>query len=683
MTPRLGKMVAVGAFAGSLALLGMQSVSGVALASGTNPRTASLTAPSYLTTLAGASIANMYSSGFAWDPVNHRIVVADTGNNRIEFYNDTTSGAQFVSAFGSFGSGDGQFNSPREVAIDGSGNIYVADAGNNRVEAFTSSGTFRWASQDQPGWTNSTGGCLYPERSTVCLNQPIGVGWDSVLNQLLVADTGDSYIKAFSLSGSGTAATWISTSPSGKSILGFTNPRGVTRGPGGYIWVSAYEQNQIKAYQVTGSGLTQTWTLKVTLGSTAGHGNNQLSFPYNVAFSPDGTYAYVSDIGNDRIAVYNISNLNSPMWLGQYGSRCNQPCGDPGVKGGDTGKFAFLRRVLVEGADGPHPGAVFGDDFWGNGMNAWNPPVANVLASVLLEQVDGVHAPAPGFAQAFGVAVGPGTAPDVYGVDRLNQRMEQFVQSTNAFVTASGVRGSTKVADGFSWPEDVAVAPDGTVWLADTRNSRLQHWPTMSVTGVYDVGTKGSGKGQFNYIEGLTVDGGGNVWVADTNNNRIEECANPCNATGSTFQTFGGPTPGTGVCQFNNPQSVAVGPTGQIYVADTLNNRIDEFTISDGSCNPSSWITYSGSLNGPQGVTVAGDGTVWVADSGNNAVVHLDASLNNLGDGFGGPTAGMGTMQFDDPHSLAVFDNIGTGTHTLYVADTYNNRIQEFNIAGA
>ena len=326
---------------------------------------------------------------------------------------------------------------------------------------------------------------------------------------------------------------------------------------------------------------------------------------------------------------------------------------------------------------------MFGDDFWGNGMNAWNPPVANVPGS-FLEQVDGVHAPAPGFAQAFGVAVGPGTTPDVYGVDRLNQRIEQFVQSSNAFVTASGVRGSTKVADGFSWPEDVAVAPDGSVWLADTRNSRLQHWPaSLSTTGVTDVGTKGTGMGQFNYIEGLTVDASGNVWVADTNNNRIEECDNPCNATGSTFHTFGGPTPGSGVCQFNNPQSVAVGPSGQIYVADTLNNRVDEFTISGESCNSSSWTTYSGSLNGPQGIAVAGDGTVWVADSGNNAVVHLNATLTNLGDGFGGPLAGNGTMQLDDPHSLAVFDNIATGTHTLYVADTYNNRIQEFNIAGA
>ena len=674
MTHRLGRKASVGGLAGAMVLVGMQSLGGVASASAPSPRKASLTAPSFLATLAGPSIANMYSSGFAWDPVNRRIVVADTGNNQIEFY---SAGGTKLGFFGTFGSGNGQLNSPREVTIDGSGNIYVADAGNSRVEAFTSSGGFLWATKDLLGWTNSIGGCLYPERGTVCLNQPIGVGWDPVNNVLLVADTGDSYIKTFTLSG-----TWLSTSPSGKNTLGFTDPRGVTRGPGGYVWVSAYEQNQIKAFQVTGTGLTQTWTLKVTLGSSAGHGNNQLSFPYNVAFSPDGTYAYVSDIGNDRIAIYNISNLNSPVWVGQYGSRCNQPCGDPGQLKGDTSKFAFLRRVLVEGTDGPNPGAVFGDDFWGNGMNAWNPPTGSFPGTpgTFLEQVDGVHAPAPGFAQAFGVAVGPGTTPYVYGVDRLNQRMEQFVQSTNAFVTASGVRGSTKVADGFSWPEDAAVAPDGSVWLADTRNSRIQHWPAnLSTTGVTDVGTKGSGTGQFNYIEGLTVDSSGVVWVADTNNNRIESY----NPSDGTFHTYG--VLGNGVCQFDNPQGIAVGSSGQIYVADTLNNRIDEFTISGGTCSPSSWQSYSGALNGPQGVAVAGDGTVWVADSGNNAIVHLSAGspspLTNLDDGFGG--FGNGTMQFDDPHSLAVFDNNTTSTHTLYVADTYNNRIQEFNIAGA
>jgi tripartite motif-containing protein 71 len=671
MTHRLGRKASFGALTGAMALIGMQSLGGVASAS-TSSVSASLTAPTYTGTLAGASIANMYSSGFAWDPVNHRIVVADTGNNQIEFYSAIGTP---LGSFGSFGSANGQLNSPREVTTDGSGNIYVADAGNSRVEAFTSTGGFLWATRDLPGWTNSIGGCLYPERGTVCLNQPIGVGWDPVNNVLLVADTGDSYVKTFTLSGA-----WVSTSPSGKNTLGFTDPRGVTRGPGGYIWVSAYTQNQIKAFQVTGTGLTQTWTLMVTLGSTAGHGNNQLSFPYNVAFSPDSTYAYVSDIGNDRIAIYNISNLNSPVWIGQYGSRCNQPCGDPGQPKGDTGKFAFLRRVLVEGTDGPNPGAVFGDDFWGNGMNAWNPPTGSFPGTpgTFFEQVDGVHAPAPGFAQAFGVAVGPGTAPSIYGVDRLNQRMEQFVQSTGAFVTASGVRGSTKVADGFSWPEEAAVAPDGSVWLADTRNSRLQHWPAnLSTTGVTDVGTKGTGSGQFNYIEGLTVDSSGVVWVADTDNNRIESY----NPSDGTFHTYGGL--GSGTCQFNNPQGIAIGSSGQIDVADTLNNRIDHFTISGTTCNASSWSTYSGGLNGPQGVAVAADGTVWVADSGNNAIVHLSAgpTFTNLDDGFGG--LGNDTMHFDDPHSLAVFDNTSSGIHTLYVADTYNNRIQEFNIAGA
>jgi hypothetical protein len=64
-----------------------------------------------------------------------------------------------------------------------------------------------------------------------------------------------------------------------------------------------------------------------------------------------------------------------------------------------------------------------------------------------------------------------------------------------------------------------------------------------------------------------------------------------------------------------------------------------------------------------------------VADSGNSRVVHISAALSDLGDGFGG--FGTGNLQFDDPHSLAVFGS------TLYVADTYNNRIQEFNIAGS
>ena len=390
-------------------LIGFQSLSAAPAAPG--GRSTAVDEPdASASTLAGPAAANMYSSassgtrstsGSSWP------TPAITGSSFTRLVGVKTF------QFGAFGSGNGQLNSPRDVAIDGSGNIYVADAGNSRVEKFNRTGAFIWAS---PGGPSSK--CLYTVRNTTCLNQPIGVSWDATNNVLLIADTGDFYIKSFDANG-----VWLSTSPSGKNILGFTDPRDVTRGAGGYLWVSAYEQNQIKAYQVTGTGGSQTWTLKVTFGdgSKSGHGPNQLSFPYNVAFSTDGTYAYVSDIGNDRIGIYNVSNLSTPTWIGQYGTRCNSPCPNPP---GDAQKFAFLRRVAVE-TNGTNAGAVIGDDFWGNGMDIWNPPTGTTPGTFLL-QIDGVHAPAPGFAQAFGVAVGPGSSPYIYGVDRLNQRIERF-----------------------------------------------------------------------------------------------------------------------------------------------------------------------------------------------------------------------------------------------------------------
>src|ERR1035441_3609275 len=584
----------------------------------------------------------MYSSGTEWDPTNDRIVVADTGNNQIEFYSATTGHRS--GQFGSFGSANGQLNSPRDVAIDGSANVYVADAGNDRVQKFTSSGAFVWASAGSP-----SSKCKSTQAKSTCLNTPIGVTWDATNNVLLVADTGDNFIKAFSASGA-----WLWTSPAGAS-LGVITPRDVARGPGGYVWVSAYQENQIKAFAVTSAG---AWTTKpkVVLGeASGGSGNNQLSVPYNVAFSPNGTIAYVADIGNDRIAVFNITNLSKPQWLGAYGKRCNEPCPSPVP----SGEFAFLRRVAVE-----TNGDVIGDDFWGNGMFVFPPATIPFATKPTLLQIEGFHAPAPGFAQAFGVTVGSdGTT---YGVDRLNQRIERF-SSSGAFLNASGARGIG--ADAFSWPEDAAVAPDGSLWLADTRNSRLQRWPAnLATAGVTDVGSKGSGVGQFNYIEGVAVDSSGVVWVADTNNNRIESY----NPSDGTFHTYG--VLGNGVSHFQTRPVVVATAGGKIYVADSLHNRIVEMTVASGACTGFT-ATFSTAINDPQGITVAPDGTIWVANAGDNNIVHLSSSLVNLGDGFG--SLGSGNLQFDDPHSLAVFNT------TLFVADTYNNRIQEFNIAGS
>ena len=77
-------------------------------------------------------------------------------------------------------------------------------------------------------------------------------------------------------------------------------------------------------------------------------------------------------------------------------------------------------------------------------------------------------------------------------------------------------------------------------------------------------------------------------------------------------------------------------------------------------------------LSGPQGIALAPDGTLWVANTQSDQVVQLSSNLSSELTTFGTP--GSGSTNFNLPHSLAVSGS------TLFVADTYNNRIQEFKM---
>lgn len=74
------------------------------------------------------------------------VYVADMYNHRVQKLNIS---GQFVTSWGSQGSGDAQFNFPAGVAVDSSGNVYVADSGNYQIKKFTASGQFitHWGSQ--------------------------------------------------------------------------------------------------------------------------------------------------------------------------------------------------------------------------------------------------------------------------------------------------------------------------------------------------------------------------------------------------------------------------------------------------------------------------------------------------------------------------------------------------------
>ena len=626
-------------------------------------------APTYVGLLAGPSVAATYPSGVEYDDVNGRLVVADTGLDRIEFYSyefdGTPSWTKLPGQFGSHGTGNGQFDTPRDIAIDETGAIYVADAGNNRVQKFSSTGVFQWTTP--PGFSDP--------RS---LNTPIGLTWDAVNDVVLVASTGQDSIKAFNANGS---LAWqsppgIRTNGLQAGEIDIDAPRDVTRGPDGRLWIADYHHHRVAIYDVTPpatAGGTATFTdgnagavgiqPGQTLGSN-GSGVGNLNFPYNVDFSPDGSIAYVSDTGNNRVARWDISGA-SPQWLTPLGGNCPEspePCLDPPA---DLGWIDTLRRVVIDPAGRPVTA-----DFWGNGMQVWtsSTSVGNGNTDAMLLQIELQEAPAPGFAQAFGVA----TASDgkIYAVDRLNQRLEYF-DANGAFVRAAGNRGTSQGR--FSWPEAVAVDPSsGVVWAADTRGDRIQRWPaTLSSRSTFSRGTTGSGVGQFNYPEDLDVAPDGVVFIADTRNDRIQmydPAADPApqTNTGSSGLSVFPAAPASG--SLNDPQGVVATSTS-VFVADTLNDRILKFSRANGSQQAVSNV----GLSDPQGIGLASDGTLWVADTGNHRIVHLSANLENLNHTFG--SRGTGGLQFEFPHTVAAH-----GTR-LYVADTFNDRVQIVDVS--
>jgi DNA-binding beta-propeller fold protein YncE len=121
--------------------------------------------------------------------------------------------------------------------------------------------------------------------------------------------------------------------------------------------------------------------------------------------------------------------------------------------------------------------------------------------------------------------------------------------------------------------------------------------------------------------------------------------------------------------EFNQPSSVWVDDTGNIYIADTFNHRIQEFTAKGKPVR-----VWTHSFFGPRCVKGDNNGKIFVADTGNHKIQVFDQSGIFLKE-FGGHGTGEG--KFDEPVGLAV-DAKGF----VYVADANNNRIQKFDNSG-
>ncbi len=530
--------------------------------------------------------------------------------------------------WGSFGGGHGQFGPIGGLATDGEGNVYVVDSSHDRIEKFNPDGVYLgdWGGAgSQPG--------RFHFGSSQDFTRPPGGGIAVAGSYVYVADSGNNRIQRFNLSG-GEPLVW---GTKGAGPGQFSYPRGVAANAG-EVLVSDDDNHRIEQFTPEGGYVG-------SVGSE-GSGPGQFAYPYGVALDAAGD-VYVADDTNHRVVKLNAQLAFLATW-GGFGSK--------------PGQLAFPRALASDPA-----GDTYVADTANDRIEVYDPN-GSYLRTI------GISARGPGLLTApRGVAVEP--TGSLLASDTVGNRVESFAIGSDAYTGEwTATPGGGRVE--FSSPAGIATDPLGSVFVADAGNGRLAHF--------WGDGTFLSELGGPSAIGGLGLRedaavavgspaGGDLTYVADTADNRVLVYGPEGSLRARWGADEGSGAGGTGPGDFERPGAVALDRAGELYVADTGNDRVVK--LSPAGVVLAEWGapgSGEGHFHSPDGIALDAAGNVYVLDAGNNRVEVFDGAGRFITE-WG--SRGVGLGQFSGPDGLAV------GCEgSVYVADTDNNRIERFNL---
>ncbi len=293
---------------------------------------------------------------------------------------------------------------------------------------------------------------------------------------------------------------------------------------------------------------------------------------------------------------------------------------------------------------------------------------------------DGGPADAAELSVPSGVAIGPDGS--IFIAERGGHRIRRvtpdgIISTFAGSSTAVGCFPSTAACgDGgpatdalLNNPAGVAVAPDGTVYIADRFDNRIRKVDlngiitTVAGTGVGAFGGDGGAAtlAQLSAPNGVAIGPDGSLYIADTSNSRIRKVSTTGIITslvggGFGFSGDGGPAV---LAKLNQPWRITATPDGTLYIVDRANNRIRRIgpdgiiTTVAGAGGGDGGPALSAQLSSPEDVAVAPDGTFYIADRANERVRLVGT------EGIITTVAGTGVAAFGDDGGPATRARLG------------------------